>query len=174
MQRRTYVGSVVAAAVSLGDWIPGLGSDDEQTTDAITQESDPVFADSPASQIQSHPLQHGTDVDTATAAHHPRPSAGAYLAEASDAFDVQVTKETDTWAMPAASDGTHTFSTANNYDLAHVETFLPVSGSLLNDLRAVPRTWRTQDGLVTGVEVAWTNGSTSEESARVEVLGFKK
>lgn len=158
MERRTYLGTVVTGLVSLGDWIPGFNTEDE-----------------PAEQIQEYPLEHGSDVDTPTAAHHTPPSAGAFLAEVDDAFDVHVQQESDSWTLAAASNGTHTFSMATDYDLAFSNTFLDVTGGVLSEVSARTSGWVTKDdGTISGVEVVWTNSSTSDQPAIIEVLGFQK
>lgn len=167
MKRRTFLGGLSASLVP--DWL-SLGGD--ETDETAFDAGD--WRDQAAAEIDNYPLEHGTDVDAPDAAHHSRPYPGPFLSESADGFGVEVYKETDAWEMAAASSGTHTFSMGREYSLAFAETWLPVSGSVLNDLRAVPRAWNKQDGVVQSVEVAWTNGSTSTETARVEVLGFVK
>ena len=127
MKRRPFLIGTLTAAVSAPDWLPFVDSD-----------TDEPIANEAASNIQQYPLQHGEDVDAPADAHHQRPTAGAFLAEAAEQWDVQVQKETASWTMPAADSGTYTYNTGTNYDLAHVETFLPVAGSVLSDVRAVP------------------------------------
>lgn len=157
MKRRTYIGSLGASLAQVS-WWPFSSSEDD-----------------PTESIEHYPLEHGTDVDAPGGAHHVRPAAGAFLSEVSGAFDIQVYKEEDSWTLAAASSGTHTYSMGHNYDIAIPETFLPVAGSVLSDLRAVPRTWGTDaDGNLTQIKIAWKNGTTGDETGRVEVLGFVK
>lgn len=167
IERRGFLGGIAASV--LGDFFSSFVDDGSETDEEFSAAD---WRDQPASSINNYPLQHGEEVDADSNAHHTRPSAGAFLSEDAAGFGVDVRKESDTWTMGSTSNGTHTYSLGRDYSIALAQPVLPVSGSILNDLRVVTKGWQMTDGLVTGVKVAWTNGTTSDHDARIEVLGF--
>ena len=135
---------------------------------AVTSESDPAFSNSPAAAIQEHPLSPGTDVRI----HHTRPEAGAYLSEASGAFNLDLAQEKHTKTVPAADSGTLSVSFSGAYQVAFPILWKPGDG-VLSDVTVEKSDWITDgSGDIAGLQVDYNNSSTSDVQTTVEVIGF--
>lgn len=173
--------AATAGAVLQSGWWP-FGDDDSDGGDGGFLSPDASAADVEALRERvtaledtvDGNLEHGEHVDTPAGVHHTRPAVGSFLVENAGAFDVDLTiEEGYSTTMPAADSGTWSISLSGAYDYALPVIRLPIAGSVLSDVRAVPRSpVTTQENPVKGWDVAWTNGDTSEQTAEADIIGF--
>lgn len=165
--RRDVLRSSGATILGLFDWfdIFGDGSSDSSG-----------YNPGPERKIKSYPLTHGTDVDTPADAHHIPPGAGEYLSLASNDMSVNVTQETFSFNLAAASSGQVPFDFSGAYKIASWGIRFPniSGGGLLSDISARPTEWALDsNNNKGGITIAWNNGSTGDEKGLIEVLGLE-
>lgn len=203
-RRRGFLRTIATLPVlDIGDWIPDWfeGESTESNSKRLDDverrltnlEHSAVTDMGPAGDIAHYPLAHGEDVDTPGGVHHIRPSVGTRLEETADdvwnvtispgkflveaadgTFDVNVVQEIHEFTMTATGSGTKSVSLSGAYDFVTVGIRLPVSDSVLTDVKAkVDSVVTDSDGNVSGVKVTWNNTTTSDETVKVAVTGFR-
>jgi len=180
MRRRSIIaglaGSLLARS-SIFEWL--FGDEDEDEDDETTTESSDTaptdFSQSPASDIENYPLEHGTDVDAPADGHHARPDPGRFLTESESGFELRIIEEIHSFTLSAGSSGTYSLSFEGAYAHAIVSLYLPGDGDLSNVEVVKRQLVNDSNDQVAAVELDWANDDlTNDYEARIRVLGFRE